>query len=303
MIAGYLHPRYAESLIEFGTPHRLPGSGAWILKRQIPGFSGSDAMWCYPLFACQDWSQLYADLEGIENDLITLSAVTDPFGAYDMPYLQCCFKDVIVPFKEHFIIELGQPVYSLASSHHRRYARQALRSLQVKKCENPAQFLDTWMELYDILIERHRIKGIPAFSRSAFVSQLNLPGIVAFRAVYEGTTVGMLLWYVQNGIGYYHLGAFSLLGYELRASFALFWSAIEYFTATGLAWLNLGAGASLKSNGTDGLSRFKQGWSTGTRTAYFCGRIFNQTKYLAILQDKGISANSYFPAYREGEFR
>ena len=45
-------------------------------------------MGCYPLFACQDWSQLSADLENIEDDLIALSLVTDPFGEYTPAYLQ-----------------------------------------------------------------------------------------------------------------------------------------------------------------------------------------------------------------------
>ena len=40
----------------------------------------------------------------------------------------------------------------------------------------------------------------------------------------------MALWYVSGDTGYYHLGACSEVGYELRALFGLFWYAIEYFT-------------------------------------------------------------------------
>jgi hypothetical protein len=301
-VNGYLHPGYAQSLAEFGTPRELPRSGGWILERQIPGFPYDDAMGCYPLFACQDWTQLHADLEDIGNDLVSLSVVTDPFGDYDPTYLGQCFNDVVIPFKEHFIIELGRPIDTFVSSHHHRYARQALRDIYVERCEDPTQFLSDWVNLYAALIERHNIKGILAFSELAFRKQLSVPGIVAFRAVYEETTVGMLLWYVQGGVGYYHLGASSATGYELRASFALFWFAIEYFAATRLRWLNLGAGAGVNSNGTDGLSRFKRGWSTGTRTAYFCGRIFEDARYLEIVRAKSVSGTDYFPAYRKGEF-
>ena len=59
-MSGYMHLGYAESLVEFGTPRELPRSGGWVLERQIPGFSYRDAMGCYPLFACQDWSQCAA---------------------------------------------------------------------------------------------------------------------------------------------------------------------------------------------------------------------------------------------------
>jgi len=123
-----------------------------------------------------------------------------------------------------------------------------------------------------------------------------------FRAVHEERTVGMLLWYIQEEVGYYHLGAYSPVGYNLRASFALFWFAIEYFATNGLRWLNLGAGAGVRGDGMDGLSRFKHGWSTGTQTAYFCGRIFDRARYLEIVRVKGISTTDYFPAYRKDEF-
>lgn len=301
-MTGYLHPGYVQSLSEFGTPRKLPRSKGWILERQIPGFPYRDAMGCYPLFACQDWSQLYADLEDMGKKLISLSLVTDPFGEHDEAYLHQCFRDVVIPFKEHFVIDLSRPMDTFVCGHHRRYTRKALRQLHIERCEDPTQFINEWVDLYAALIERHNIKGILAFSELAFGKQLSVPGIVALRAVSEETTVGMLLWYVQGEVGYYHLGASSATGYELRASFAMFWSAIEYFAANGLRWLNLGAGAGVKSNGTDGLSRFKRGWSTGTRTAYFCGRIFDQARYAEIVKVKGIPTISYFPAYRKGEF-
>ncbi len=76
------------------------------------------------------------------------------------------------------------------------------------------------------------------------------------------------------------LGAFSELGYSLRASFALFTHAIEHFAASGLRFLDLGGGAGVKGRGPDGLTQFKKGWSNGARTVYFCGRIFDRNKYL-----------------------
>ncbi len=298
-----MHPDYAESLAEFGTPRRLPRSGGWILKRQIPGFPYYDGMGCYPLFACQNWSQLHADLQDIGTELVSLSLVTDPLGDYDTTYLRWCFKDVVIPFKEHFIIDLCRPMNEFVSKHHRRYARKALRQLYVERCQDPMQFINEWVDLYAILIRRHNVKGILAFSRLAFSKQLKVPGMVVFRAVYEDATVGMLLWYVQGSIGYYHLGAFNSIGYEMRASFALFWFTIEYFAANRLRCLELGAGAGIESAGSDGLTRFKQGWSTGKMTAFFCGRIFDHRRYSEIVKKRDTCDTDYFPAYRKGEFR
>jgi hypothetical protein len=302
MIAGYMHPGYAESLAEYGTPRHLPRAKGWILERKIAGFPYLDAMGCYPLFACQDWSQLNADLEAIGDELVSLSLVTDPFGQYDEIYLKQCFSDIVIPFKQHFIVDLNLSLETFVSKHHRRYAHRALQALNVERCNQPLHFLDDWVELYANLVERHNIKGITSFSRSSFAKQLTVPGVVAFRAVCNRATVGMLLWYVYDQVGYYHLGAFNTLGYDLRASFALFWFAIEYFTTRGLQWLNLGAGAGVKSDDKDGLSRFKRGWATGIQTAYFCGRIFDRARYLEITRAKGVTVKDYFPAYRKGEF-
>jgi len=301
-ITGYLHSDYVQSLSEFGSSIHLNNSQGWLLKRKIPGFSWHDATGCYPIFSCRNWRKLHIDLKDIRDDLVSLSVVTDPFGDYDENILQRCFTDRVIPFKEHFIIDLSRPIKTFVSNHHRRYARKALSNVYIEQCDEPLNFLDEWIDLYSVLIEKRNIKGIAVFSRSSFAKQLTVPGIVVFRAVHDETTVGMLLWYVQGKVGYYHLGAYSPLGYELRASFALFWSAIEYFSAIGLNWLSLGAGPGLKSDHRDGLSRFKSGWSTDTRIAYFCGHIFDNLKYSTIVESKKIENTEYFPVYRKGDF-
>jgi hypothetical protein len=302
-VNGYLHSNYANSLIGFGSPRALPRSGAWILERQIQGFPDRDAMGMYPLFCCRNWRNLNEDLDEIKHALVSLALITDPFGDYDEAHLRLCFKDVVSPFKEHFVVDLSRSINSVVTDHHRRNTKKVLQRVCVERCAKPAGHLDEWFGLYKNLIRRHQITGIAAFSRDAFAKQLDVPGIVAFRARNEAVTVGMLLWYIQGNVGYYHLGAYSEFGYELQASFALFSFAIEYFAANGLRWLNLGAGAGVKGDGMDGLSRFKRGWSSDTRTVYLCGRIFNHLRYQEIVRAKGIGITGYFPAYRRGEFR
>ena len=302
-MSGYTHPAYAASLAEFGKPCPLPRSGAWVLERAIPSSPYSDAMGCYPLFACQDWSQLHLDLDEIQGDLVSLAIVADPFGEHDPAYLRKCFPDLVVPFKEHMVVDLSLLPDSFVDAHHRRNARKALERLEVELCADATLFADEWTSLYANLVERHHIRGLPAFSATSFRAQLAVPGMVMFRATDGDETVGITLWYVDRGVAYYHLGAYSEAGYKLRASFALFWRVIENFSSQGLQWLNLGAGAGLSTTGTeDGLSRFKRGWSNGARIAYFCGRIFNQQRYDEIMMKQQVIATDYFPAYRKGEF-
>ena len=299
---GYQHPKYAMSFREIGIPIKLPNSKGFILKRNIPDFPYYDGMGCYPFFVCQDWEKLPQDINELKDKLICIYLVTDPFGNYNEEILRYCFPDVMYLFKKHYVIYLDQPKEKYICYHHRRYARKALKCIKVEECERPLDFLEDWVRLYNNLVKRHNIKGITKFSKKTFQYQLEVPGIIAFRALYKNQTVGMLLWYIQNEVGYYHLGAFSDIGYEKRASFALFWYAIDYFSYKKLKWLNLGGGAGIDSNGSEGLKRFKKGWSNDSRNTYFCGRIFDYKKYYDIIKKKNILDNHFFPLYRKGEF-
>src|SRR6185436_494473 len=201
------------------------------------------------------------------------------------------------------VADLSRPLSSFVSTHHQRYARRD--HLAVDLCARPTDWLDDWCALYENLCARHQIRGIPALSRAAFTRQLAVPGLHAFRASAGGATLGMALWYRQREVAYYHLAAYSDEGYRLRASFPLFWFAFEQLAAAGVGWASLGAGASAgvraPSQGTDGLIRFKQGWSTGTRPTYLCGRIFRAESYAALARERGFAESRYFPAYRQGE--
>lgn len=300
---GYSHPGYAASLAEFGTPRLLPGSGGWLIERPIAGVPYRDAMGCYPLFACEDWSELQADLDRLGNDVVSVAIVADPFGDHDPAQLRKCFPDLVTPFKEHMVTDLSRPPESFVDSQHRRKALKALERLDVEHCADATLFVDEWNKLYANLIDRHGIRGLTAFSATSFRAQLHVPGISVFRAIHDNETVGMTLWYIDRGVAYYHLGAYSDAGYELAASFALFWHVVHYFSNHGLQWLNLGAGAGLAGDSqTDGLSRFKRGWATDTRSAYFCGRILDHSKYAEAVRTSQTGDTDYFPAYRKGEF-
>ncbi len=301
MNAGYLHPLYIQSLGEFGTPYALPESGGWLLERPITGSDYADAMGGYPIFSCQDWSQLYEDLQALNGKLVSVAVVIDPFGQYDNDALTRCFPDVFIPFKKHYIVQLAGTPLDGVKTRHRDYAIQALRSLDVEMIADPPSALDEWVTLYANLVQRHQIRGMQAFSREAFACQLQVPGLVGFRACYQGKTVGMLWVYVQGEVAYAHLNALNDQGYELRAAYALHWAAIEHL-AHRANWLDLGGGAGLQCHGRDGLSQFKRGWTQETRTAYFGGRIINHQQYAALIQAQNLGHTSYFPAYRKGEF-
>jgi Acetyltransferase (GNAT) domain len=301
IVHGYAHPSYAASLAEFGAPQMLPRSGGWVLERRIPDTPARDAMGCYPLFVCQQWRALEADLDDNVTGLVSLALVTDPFGDYDEDLLRRCFRDVVIPFKEHFVVDLSRPIDEVVSRHHRYYARKALERVVVERCQTPEAHLSDWIALYDHLIAHHQLTGIKAFSPEAFARQFRIPGLVMLRATCDGAVVGAHLWYRQGEIMQSHLAAVSARGYELMASYALHWHAVQTFAGES-AWLNLGAGSGLTADAAAGLTAFKRGWATATRRAYFCGRIFDRATYDALTAARTLDTTTYFPAYRAGEF-
>lgn len=301
-MSGYLHSDYAKSLEEFGKPFSLPQSGGYVLERNIPASPGyRDAMGCYPLFCCQDWSALPHDLKNAGSRWVSLALVPDPFGNYTLDLLRSCFPDHLIQFKHHYITDLYLSPSQVVSKHHRYYALRVLDQLHVNVASHPIKHLDDWVALYQVLIERHQLSGIKAFSKSAFARQLSLPGTVLLLAQEGHETIAAHIWYVQGPVAYSHLAASNERGYELMAAYGLYWKAIEYFADCGLRWLDLGGGAGIEVDAEDGLSRFKRGWSTSRRPIFFCGRIFTPARYTTLADSTGNADSAYFPAYRTGE--
>jgi hypothetical protein len=294
MIGGYRHPSYAAALGELGTPLHLARSGGSLLVRPIPGFPARDAMGPYPLFCCSDWSALAADLDSLDGGLVSVALVTDPFGDWTVEQLDTAFPDRREAFKEHFVVELAPGPLARVSAHHQRFAARGQRKVSVEQVRAPADLLEEWVDLYGELVRRHDVTGPAAFSRLSFERQLAVPGLVAFRAREAGSTVGAALWFVDGDVAYWHLAAYSPRGYKLDASYALVAAALEHFAGSALTWACLGAGAGHTADPTDGLSRFKAGWSTTTRTAHICGRILDPDRY----RELGGEPTAFFPAYR-----
>lgn len=295
---GYAHPAYARALSEFGEPIHLAASAGWLLRRPFRHTGSYDAMGLYPLFFCKNWNGLAADLDSLQDDLVSVAMVPDPFGEYDSQLLRSCF-DRIVDFKSHFVIDFEAPQRNV-SKHHRYYARKALRDVRIDICVNPEQFLPDWILLYDCLINRHDLKGIKAFSPWSFAQQFQVPGLVIFRAsTPDGQAVGAHLWYLQGDVAYSHLAAVNELGYKFSCAYAIYDAAIEYFKGK-VRLMNIGSGAG-SSGKDDGLTKFKEGWANGRKSVYFCGRILNPERYRDLVSVTGTGASTYFPAYRDGE--
>lgn len=298
---GYSNPLYASSLAEFGTPFYLQRSRGWLLERGIPGTQLRDLMGCYPIFTCQDWRRLDLDIRRIGEGHVSLVLVTDPFAGLDEPTLREIFTDIVRPFKRHYIVDLEQDPGLAISKHHRYYLRRSQAAVRVEACTEPAARLDLWVALYQNVIDRYRLRGIQAFSRNAFARLMQMPGVDLLIAYRQGEAVGAHIWVRQCDRVYSHLNAVTQDGYQVGAAYALYGFAMEFYKGKA-RYLDLGGGAGLSEDGTDGLAAFKRGWANDTRPAYLCGKVFNRELYLELVRMKRTFQRGYFPAYRWGEF-
>lgn len=295
----YADPRYAASLREFGTPFELTRSGGWALRRPIPGTTSFDAMGCYPLFSCRDWSQLGADLDDLPDDMVSLTLITDPFGVPTEGQLSETF-DVVRPYKDHLLIDLDRPAESVVARHHRKAARKGLGALTVEVYD-PTTELPTWCDLYAALVAKHQVSGIPAFSPASFATQAQIPGLVGLKARLDDHVIG-LHWYLTAGsVVYAHLVALHPDAYRLHADAAMIWTAIDLFSDR-FRWIDMGAGSSAGGAADDGLTKFKAGWASDTAPTFVCGKIIDHSRYDELTRADHMKGLDYFPAYRYGEF-
>ena len=309
----YRSAAYVESLAHVGVPEALPASQAWFLRR--PFGDGYDAAGPYPLLVCGDWGALGEDLRALEQPggPVSFTAVCDPMGAWETARLDEVFRDRWEPYKEHFLVDLDRPLAECLSSHHKRKVKRGRQEVVVEfapwtegqACsqESRNEWIKDWQRLYGHLVQRHGIAGPAAFPAASLAAQLSLPGAVVQRARIEATTVSLVVWYPAGEGMRYHLAGTSPEGYAASATYALFASALERFREQGLAWAHLGAGAGVRADQGDGLTRFKAGWATRTRTAYLGGRILDPTRYRAWSAQRGAAQagnqpGAFFPCYR-----
>ena len=298
---GYLHPGYAESLAEFGTPRELPYSGGWLLERVIPRCEARDAMGCYPVFTCRHWDRLHADLAELFGHLVTVALVPDPLANVDKTYLDGCF-DLVRPFKCHYITDLTTPFQDSVNEHHRYCTRRSRQDVEVEICEEPCRYAREWISLYGNLIQTHNVRGLRAFSPECLRKQLSIPGMVLIVGKQREEVLGAHLVAIHDNVAYSHLAVFSAVGYEARAAYGIYWRTLEYLTSRKVDSFDLGGAAGLADTPTGGLSRFKRGWSNTTRIFYPCGRVLDAESCAQICRRMGVGHTEYFPAYRAGEF-
>jgi hypothetical protein len=277
---------YAASLSHLGTPFEVPEWGTWILRRETLEGGAFDWAGCYPLTTFGPHADIPAGLRRVKSaGGVSITIVSNSMAELDE------LANVARPFKRHYIHDnrQGPPHYS---KHHRYEVRRAVRDIETRIIQLD-DHLSAWMELYGALVESQKIDPRYIFPEAAFRALANIDGLVTFGAFSNDELVSCHLWMSDEETAYSLFAASDAEGYHLRASYAIYDAAIQYFSNVHV--INFGGAAGVTDNPKSGLVRFKRGFSNAETQSNLYGIVLDQEKYDEM---SGATRTEYFPAYR-----
>jgi hypothetical protein len=293
---GYRSLDYLATLGHVGTPIRLPRSDGWLLERPIPGTRWRDCTSPYPVLHCDDWERLGDDIEALrDGGVVSVVFIADPFGNYAPETLDSACS-LVRNLKDRWIVDLRADYEAGISAHHRKYSQRALRRISVEHCTDPMRWGDVWASMYNATADRRCFPGHLRFSTPDLIRQLSLPGVRVYRACRGEETVGISLWVVDGQFGYGHLAAYTAEGRQQGAAYALYSMILRDLAEAGVAQVDLGSGVG--DAASDGLARWKAGWTSERYPTWLCGAVTSPQAYRALTGANGEEGDGYFPGYR-----
>ena len=287
----YATQAYAASLAHMGDARAVPAWDSWVIERPLAG-GGMDVCGPYPLAVIARDADLAAGLETLRHSgAVSVTLALDDFHRPELEQLRTHF-DVVRPFKTHYVVDRSAGEVS-PSRHHRYEISRALRAVSVREIPL-ADSLPQWETLYRTLVSRHELAGVHDFPAAHFVALAALPAVRCVAAFQGEAMVAAHLWVDHGDCVHSHLAASSELGYALRAAYAVNDFSIRLFAAARI--INLGGGAGASDDATDGLARFKAGFTNATAQGHICGKILDRDAYARLSQ--GSADSGYFPLYR-----
>jgi hypothetical protein len=291
----YREEAYARCHEEQGAPFYLPQWDTWLLRRPIPGQNREDATGFYPACRLGAQAHLKAGLEALsQQGMVSLSLVTDAFQDSTSLLREASVHRI---FKTHYLVDLQEPAPLQFSRHHTYEIRRS-------PCEGAVisfkDYLGEWMDLYTHLGERHHLSQGGQLSAKYFERLTEVPQLVAVGGFLEKKLVSMHVWIHDGTHVFSHVAASDPVGYDTGAAYVVNKTALHFFASHpqfSFQAIDLGGCVGPKDDPTQGLARFKKGFSNHTAPVYLCGYVLDREAYHR-LSPSPSPASDYFPAYR-----
>jgi hypothetical protein len=288
----YATEAYARSLGHVGDAFAAPEWDSHLLSRLTPDGRSRDATGPYPLTVIAPGADLVGGLERLRAaGLVSVVLVVDERLRPPLPALEMAF-DFARAFKSHFLLDrsLGPLAYG---KHHRYELKRALARVEAREIAL-ADHLPAWQALYGELAARHGLTGVHAFPAAHHQGLAELPGVRTFAAFVEGRLVSAHVFVTHEGYAVSHLAASAAEGYATGAAYAV--NDLAVSTLGDCEVINFGGGAGFTDDPSDGLVRFKKGFSNTAAPSYLCGKVLDGAAYEML--SAGFGQNGFFPAYR-----
>lgn len=299
----YASLEYALCLGHVGEPLRLERSGLAVIARKVEGTARHDLVGPYPLMPIEDPAALAADLDALahsDDPPVSFVAVAEPMLTRDIDGLRAGFRAIARPFKRHFVVDPRLPEDERLSKHHVAELRRA-RSFATFEVVHPADGRADFVRLYDGLVRRLALSGAAAFPAASLAAQLELGGALGVRAVEaDGRTTAYALMLRDGPFAWYHLAAQDELGRKHLAGYGALAEALRLLAEEDVRLVDLGAGAGLDEDATDGLAKWKSGFTSPKSEgdhpiAWLVGRVIDPLAYAALSSGR---ETQFFPRYR-----
>ena len=288
----YASAAYAAGLSHVGAPFEVPEWGGHVLVRPTPSGEGLDAAGPYPLTMLTAEADVAGGLlrlkaAGAVSAVIVLDAARGPPAAS----AEAAF-DFARPFKAHFFHDRAVGPLEL-QKHHRYELRRAMAEVSTREIRL-ADHAQDWLHLYAALEAKHDVGGVHAFPAAHHHCLAQLPGVRTFGAFVEDRLVSAHLFITHAGYAVSHLAASTPEGYAARAAYAVNARAILELEDCDL--INFGGASGAQDDPTDGLARFKRGFSNRVAASKLCGSVLDPKAYESL--SSGFEGGAFFPAYR-----
>lgn len=295
----YNSGEYCRCLEDFGTPVPLDPTCGFLLGRTIPGTGLADLISSYPVHTLVDAQGLAGSLRSTATGrFVTATIVTDPLSPDTADERGWDFAK---PWKTHLVLDTEKPGACLFPDKVRYYAKRSSSRFGFRvefRRDGKQELLPDWLRLWELLTERHLLKGLKALSARYFerLFALEQP-VLAILSDDEGVH-SIHVWITQGELAWSHLHASDARAYECSANYMLYSEELEWLAGIGCRRCLLGSASG--SGGEDGLFRFKKQFSNSSAENHLLGLIIDRAAY-SELTGSPVHDGGYFPAYRRGE--
>lgn len=261
-----------------------------MIVRPIPLSGYQDAISIYPF----DLDAHQHSLEVAERHagIVSSIGISDPLG---MPLTD---RPSTEAYKHHHICDLKKYSEHTLPENHRRNIKKCFKTghIAMNMLPNVIGTAAACHQVYQNLVRRHEIPDawFTNYSQEQFEHLLEAPGAILFQYFGKDNALeGISLFYFNGANVYYHLSAQSEVAYENASMFGMMHTALRFFKKLGANRVVLG---SVPEGGSDGLERFKAGFSHNWKHNYITRIIHDQEAYEIL--SKGKESTGFFPQYR-----